>query len=132
MSWVCSKTKIDSGTKRPREEHYYPEVVGEGTPLNDKCLQQWLQESFCHNEMDETIPWNLLVGAIVRYRGTKDEWRAFCLRRHFAIVKTNAQRVAGAWQQCADLFVVAFDGPLSDTRTFTAYAWDPMDSHRLL
>ena len=55
-----------------------------------------------------------------------------CLRRHFAIVNTTAQRVAGAGKQGTHWFVVAFDGCLLDMHTFTVDVWDPMDSDRLL
>ena len=54
------------------------------------------------------------------------------LRRHFAIVNTTAQSVAGAGEQGKHWIVVDFDGRLPDTHAFTVYAWDPMDSDRLL
>ena len=91
----AQKQKTKRGTKRPREEDYYPEVPGDGTPLNDACLEQWLEETLCHNEVDEPMPWNYLVGAIVRNRKEKADRGAWCLRRHFAIVSTDARRVAG-------------------------------------
>ena len=75
---------------------------------------------------------SLLLGAIVRHRKNKDDRGAFCLRRHFAIVNTTAQRVAGVGEQGTHWIVVAFDGCLLDTHAFTVYAWDPMDSDRLL
>ena len=65
--------------------------------------------------------WNSLVGAIVRHREDKDDRGAFCRRRHFAI-----------GEQGTHWIVVAFDGRLLDTHTFTVYACDPMDSDRLL
>ena len=69
----AQKQNTKCGTKRPREEDYYPEVPGDGTPLNDKGLQQWLQETLCHNEVDDPSPRNSLVGAIVRHRDDKDD-----------------------------------------------------------
>ena len=107
-------------------------MPGDGTPLNDNCLSQWLEQTLCHNEVHDPMPWNSLVGAIVRHRENKDDRGAFCLRRHFAIVNTTAQRVAGAGEQRRHWVVVAFDRRLLDTPAFTVYAWDPMDSDRLL
>ena len=54
------KQKMKRGTKRLREEDYYPQVPGDGTPLNDNCLTQWLEQMLCHNEVDDPMPWNSL------------------------------------------------------------------------
>ena len=112
------KNKTKRGTKRPRDEDYYLEVPGDGTPLNDNCLSQWLAQTLCHNRVDDPMPWNSLVGAIVRHRENKADRGTFCLRRHFAIVNTTAQRVAGAGEQGTHWVVVAFDGRLLDTPAF--------------
>ena len=125
------KQKMKCGTKRHQEEDYYAEVPGDSTPLNDRCLKQWLEETLCHNEEGNSIPWNLLAGAIARHCGEKDDRGAFCLRCHFAIVHTTVQRIAGAGAQGTRWMVVAFDGGLLDTHTRTIYAWDPMYSDRL-
>ena len=108
-------------------------MPGDGTSWNDKCLQQWLEETLCHNKVDDFMLRNSLVGAIVTTREDKDGRGAFCLKCHFAVVSTTtAQRVAGTGVQGTHWIVVAFDGHLLDTHTFTAYAWDSMDSDWLL
>ena len=126
------KQKTKRCTKRPRDEDYYLEVPGDGSPLNDKCLSQWMEQTLCHNKVDDPMPWNSLVGAIVRHRENKDDRGAFCLRRQFAIVNTTAQHVASAGEQGTHWVAVAFDGRLLDTPAFSVYAWDPMSSDRLL
>ena len=52
----AQKQKTKPGRKRPRGEDYYPEVLGDGTPMNDNCLSQWFEQTLCHNELDDPIP----------------------------------------------------------------------------
>ena len=94
--------------------------------LKDMFLRQWSQGTFCDSQMDNPMSQNLLVGAIFRNHKDKDNRWAFCLRRHFAIVNTNAQWVAGAGEHGTHWFVVAFDVSLLHRHIYIVYAPDPM------